>query len=566
VRLEVLKARMIALVSLLVVVFAAAAALGQDEASVREDFSDYEDDADGSPTWLPLTDEWVVRDRTYAFTEPRRTGSYTWLTEPTFSDLTFEVEFKIMPVGGGVRAAGMVARSQSSADQYYVHIDSKNSQVIFLRQTREKSWHELDRVPGIEITCGEWHEGKLECEGTEMSFYLDDELITTVNDDTFASGRIGLRAGQGHVVYDDVEVRGTVGPLEEEWVLLPQSEPNDEIDVPQLEGVERFPAVRGQGYFPVLVGLADGAIGAVVRGGAPHVGLAGRLDWIASKDGGLTWSEPTVIADSDVDDRNPSAGVMADGTIVVAYAEASTYNDEGAFDTSVGSYDMYYKLSADGGATWSEKKPLPTGEIEHGSPFGRTIVLSNGTALMPVYGQKKTGIARSTDDGKSWGDFTLVSEGPHNEMSLLALTDEHIIATLRTVSGAIDVRHSMDGGRTFDEPLRVTRDGQHPPDIARLESGLLVMVYGNRLVPYGIGAVASRDDGQTWEYDHRVMLAWDSLHGDCGYPSIVQLEDGMIVVVYYSVGVESDPETEFAFCLRFTEEEMLAAMALPSEE
>ncbi|MDD1475322.1 hypothetical protein MEO41_29260, partial [Dolichospermum sp. ST_sed4] len=62
-------------------------------------------------------------------------------------------------------------------------------------------------------------------------------------------------------------------------------------NVPLLETAERIVAVKNGGYFPVLIKLKDGTIGAVVRGGAPHIGLKGRLDWIYSGDGGRTWSE-----------------------------------------------------------------------------------------------------------------------------------------------------------------------------------------------------------------------------------------------------------------------------------
>lgn len=113
-----------------------------------------------------------------------------------------------------------------------------------------------------------------------------------------------------------------------------QTDPTDESAVPRLEGVEDFPVVKGAGYFPVLVKLKDGTLGAAVRGGDGHVGIKGRLDWIHSEDGGTTWSEPAVLADSRWDDGNAGVGVMPDGTVVMAYAEASTYNDEGEFDRS----------------------------------------------------------------------------------------------------------------------------------------------------------------------------------------------------------------------------------------
>ncbi|MBM3496641.1 MAG: exo-alpha-sialidase, partial [Armatimonadetes bacterium] len=66
----------------------------------------------------------------------------------------------------------------------------------------------------------------------------------------------------------------------------------DEAALPKIERAERIVAERGGGYFPVLTQLRDGRLAAVLRGGAPHLGKAGRLDWIESGDGGKTWSEP----------------------------------------------------------------------------------------------------------------------------------------------------------------------------------------------------------------------------------------------------------------------------------
>lgn len=54
----------------------------------------------------------------------------------------------------------------------------------------------------------------------------------------------------------------------------------DATHAPRLESAERVVAVKGGGYFPVLIRLQDGTLGAVVRGGAPHIGIEGRLDWI----------------------------------------------------------------------------------------------------------------------------------------------------------------------------------------------------------------------------------------------------------------------------------------------
>jgi hypothetical protein len=550
--------------------------LPAQEVSLQIDFDDLEAGSDGSPAWLPLTDEWVAKDGGYEFTEPRRTGSISWLRDHVFADLDLTVRFRIADEGPGVRAPGIVFRAQSSADHYYVHYDSKNTQVILVRSQPGKTWNELKRVRGITITPGEWHDARVTCQGNHLAAYLDGKVVAEADDDTLDAGIIGLRAGQGRIAFDDLKITGSRGQLAKEWVLLPETKPNDDLDRPQLESAERIVAVRGGGYFPVLIKLQDGSLGAVVRGGAPHIGVKGRLDWIRSTDGGKTWSEPAVIVDSKWDDRNPALGQMSDGTIVMAYAEAQTYNEQGEWDTSAGEYIQFFVTSKDSGATWSEKQKLYTGAIRGGSPFGRTIVLSDGTALMPMYGRRDPGwegkptpeetgdstmsaIVRSKDDGQTWEDFSVVSPTGHNEFSLLALTDEHLLAVVRTVARSLDLFESKDSGYTWEGPTPLTQRSQHPGDICRLASGKLLCVWGNRREPLGVGSMISEDNGKTWGYDGRVMLGWTSLSGDCGYPSVVQLDDGMIVVMYYSVGTTDLGGDEFALVVRFTEEQYFAA-------
>ena len=70
--------------------------------------------------------------------------------------------------------------------------------------------------------------------------------------------------------------------------------------------------VAGQGFFPVGQLLRDGCVAVVLRGGAAHVGIKGRLDIVFSEDAGRTWSKPTVVNDSPVDDRNPAFGQAAE--------------------------------------------------------------------------------------------------------------------------------------------------------------------------------------------------------------------------------------------------------------
>ncbi len=348
--------------------------------------------------------------------------------------------------------------------------------------------------------------------------------------------------------------------------------PGVETDVQRVSGVERVVAVQGQGYFPVMIRLRDGSLGAVVRGGAPHIGVGGRLDWIHSRDGGRSWLKPTVIVDGKWDDRNPSLGQMADGTIVVGYAEASTYDSQGKWDTSAGSYDLFSVTSHDGGKTWSQKKKLYAGPIKNGSVFGRIVHDRRGTALMAIYGERNpsytgpekldgsasdfSGIIRSRDNGETWGDFSLILAG-HNEASLQRMPDGRLLAVVRTESGALSVAESHDDAYHWSPPRRLTKEGQHPADVCLLKSGAVLVTYGNRVRPYGIGCVLSRDGGKTWDYERRRLLAWDSENTDCGYPSTVQLDDGAVLTMYYSVGTTSLPGVAQAVCLRYGEQDLI---------
>src|SRR5688500_14225405 len=68
----------------------------------------------------------------------------------------------------------------------------------------------------------------------------------------------------------------------------------------------------GQGYSPLAHPIADNRIAVVLRGGAPHLGIKGRLDIVFSSDAGRTWTKPTVVVDGPADDRNPAFGQAAD--------------------------------------------------------------------------------------------------------------------------------------------------------------------------------------------------------------------------------------------------------------
>jgi hypothetical protein len=306
---------------------------------------------------------------------------------------------------------------------------------------------------------------------------------------------------------------------------------------------------KGLGYFPVAVRLDNGDVLAVVRGGAAHVGVKGRLDMVRSTNEGKSWSAPWTVVDDPLDDRNPALGQLRDGTIVLAYAVASGYDESGlkfkgrredrVFD------GVYLVFSSDRGRTWT--KPVRDPAIHqfywgkgHVSPYGKIVQLPDGTVLMAVYFEffdsrgNESYVFRSGDGGRTWGQPTLLGEH-FNETGLVRLRDGRLLAAMRSEKGGhIAVIESADQGRTWSKPSQVTADNEHPADLIQLRSGRVVMVYGQRNAPRGAHAMVS-PDGRTWGGAQRVVLADTALNTDCGYPSSVEIGGGRVLTLYYQV-------------------------------
>jgi sialidase-1 len=308
--------------------------------------------------------------------------------------------------------------------------------------------------------------------------------------------------------------------------------------------------VSGGGYFPVLIRLKNGELMAVLRGGAPHIGVKGRLDIVTSKDDGKTWSTPRTIVDGPEDDRNPAFGQLKNGDILLAYAILHGYDASGlklsTSPTERRAEGVYVTRSSDGGKTWTKPE---ISESTHAlqkdggslSPYGKIVQLPDGTVLMSVYYQfadargNQEYVFRSHDSGKTWGEPALVGEH-YNETGLLALADGSVVAALRSEAGGhLAIAFSKDGGHTWNAPAEITRDKEHPGDLIRLKNGDILLTYGERNKPFGVEAIVSHDKGKSWDARSKVVLANDAASTDCGYPSSIQLPNGKIVTIYYQV-------------------------------
>ena len=325
---------------------------------------------------------------------------------------------------------------------------------------------------------------------------------------------------------------------------------------PMPKGLQRSLVVTGQGYFPVAIRLKDGRIAAVLRGGAGHLGIRGRLDIVFSSDEGKTWTRPTVVNDSPVDDRNPAFGQAANGDLIVGFWRTATYDENGRYNPRLDKpRNTWVTRSADGGKTWSEPTELDVSGIGWGSPYGKILTLPDGTLLMAIYGgpQRRPGakaarredhsyLYRSTDNGKTWTRYAECSSGAQfNETALVRLPSGRLLAAMRSRRGAqVWLAESRDDGKTWSTPKQITPNSVHPADLVLLPDGRVLMAVGYRVGPFGVRGLVSDADGN-FDWQRRFVLVNDGIGGDCGYPSSVVLRDGCVLTLYYANGSKEHP-------------------------
>lgn len=334
------------------------------------------------------------------------------------------------------------------------------------------------------------------------------------------------------------------------------------IDLRGLAGSQEVTVYQNGGLFPVLAVLPENQILGVLRGGAGHLGLTGRIDLVRSADQGRTWMPAAVIADSDLDDRNPALGVSLQGTVLLAYHRTGNYTPDEQYNPGAFAargerpVEVMLTRSVDGGLTWEQPYPLDLPVLSTGSPYGKIVTLADGTLGMALYGPVDPTLVpdvppgtdplcsyllRSYDDGRTWGEPSLIGAG-YNETGLLVLPDGTILAAMRgnAPDDRLVLTRSTDGGQSWSTPQTLTEPRQHPADLVQLSDGTILLTYGNRTPPYRVEGRVSRNGGHTWL--PMLLTLSGHLYGytiteprrtDLGYPSSVVLPDGTGVTVYY---------------------------------
>lgn len=336
-------------------------------------------------------------------------------------------------------------------------------------------------------------------------------------------------------------------------------------------------------YFgwPSVAKLQNGKVAAVSSGfRLRHVCPFGKMVISYSEDEGSTYTAPAPVIDTPLDDRdggivpfgekgviitsfNNSAASQRDwmpkyapdfADYIEPYLNRITPEDEAKYLGSL------FRVSYDCGVTFGPiyKSPVT-------SPHGPTVmpdgsILWVGTRFAASREEEKTisglcayGLNPETGEMTYRGEIEpiyiegskMLSCEPHT----VALPSGKLICHIR-VEGASDHGYnyttfqteSTDGGCTWTKPHQVI--GQHngaPAHLLLHSSGVLISTYGVRIPPFGVRAMFSCDEGETWDIDNDVWIS--GVNGDLGYPASCELDDGSILTVFYCHETADAPAT-----------------------
>ena len=172
------------------------------------------------------------------------------------------------------------------------------------------------------------------------------------------------------------------------------------------------------------------------------------------------------------------------------------------------------------------------------------------TSTKPDGGEGRVFASRTTDGGRNFEFVSWINESPvgYDIMpSSIRLADGKILTTIRSRGAArddcwIDLYASNDEGTSWEyvgRPVPATGDGGNPGSLVQLHDDRLVITFGSRKQPYGIFAVISADDGNSWS--EPILLRASHGNHDIGYTRSVIRPDGNLVTAYY---INDDPDGE----------------------
>ncbi len=354
--------------------------------------------------------------------------------------------------------------------------------------------------------------------------------------------------------------------LSSKWAVLAAvitagSGANAEDEIPRVLDVDvehvvvrRVPSGR-YAMYGGLTKLADGDFFCVYKVGSrdpetnsPWTVRDETIVWARSSSEGRSWTgeENLIYRNASTRQENccGKGYLAADGRLLHPfYILNSDYEEEAQRQNWA---KLHLAETEDLGKTWNIRRV--NAPLQIATSFGGIVPLRDGMLLLHAYGaaepdsfRHQSGILRSTDDGKTFNDYTIIGEGADpdggharlNETDTAELPSGRLVSVSRTQYAGFPLYQgvSSDKGRTW----RVERNGLTGlcPALCFTQSGppegILTLIYHDRWGEHasagGVYAVFSSDEGNSWGEPVRMD------HG--AYPCLIEVAPGQMFTTYY---------------------------------
>ncbi len=289
------------------------------------------------------------------------------------------------------------------------------------------------------------------------------------------------------------------------------------------EIIETKPACKQTGRYigwPTVVCAPDGVLHAVFSGDRDgHICPFGKTFTVSSEDQGETWSEPRLVNNTPLDDRDTGLCVFPDGTLVVSWFTSHYYR----------AYEINWTGYRDSGK-YPDLQPWEKWEalIKAATP-------QDLDAWSPFIQHPKADIAEKW--AGAWKEMGGCSSVEY---------DERFPPCTRRFG--YWTRRSTDGGRTWDAPTLSPVVAPHGPNV--LPDGGLIYIGEEHSWNGRLGVALSQDKGLTWR-----MLTWfdsdvsqDGVSARLCEPHVVATASGKLVgLARYQAAIDGDKRFVWQF-------------------
>lgn len=313
---------------------------------------------------------------------------------------------------------------------------------------------------------------------------------------------------------------------------------------PLLDG--RLLLVWSEYYVPPATNRAGAKSGAATAG-TQRDDMPCRIAAKASADKGRSWGDAFVLQENTgkFNVKHPNLLRLPSGEVLFFYTEWNSMSNRVVF----------LRRSTDDCKTWSAPRLIsaPTGVSNINNDH--VLRLRSGRIVLPVF-HSPTVWAKdshwlafcfySDDDGRTWQaserKMDMANRGPEEPSIVELKQDGHLLAVLRNSLGSIYQARSMDGGRTWSEPVSTgLRAPLSPSLVKRIPStGDLLLVWNRNYQPghhhtgerTPLNSAISRDDGATWE---KIKELERTPGGSAAYAAVTFVGDEALVTYYHQL-------------------------------